>query len=383
MSVKEMKALIKQAGLSSHDCLEKSDLRRRAGEAAQKINHQAPAPQTSASGKEQMEDSESDSDSDSDSDWMICPLTMDEFEDPVVTPYGHHFERAILEAWVTNKSETCPLTRQPLTLADIAPAEPAFMERLRLLRLGRLQKGQKREAEGEAEGEGKQKEQSTQNPTSRVPNCHFGKRCTNKACTYAHPAGRPLLDNKCKSRSHVMPNCHFGERCTNKDCKYTHPHRKAHKASGNSASRQPNHRHTFARDERVEAKYRPDSYLYKPAQVVKAMGSDGYLLLFDGYTDASTIPTSRIRPLPRRRNDDRGRSARPGSSFGSRGGGSAGKAKSACSTSSSSSSYKKGHKQHKGYQPHHHQAHRFCQHCGQRATVNKASFCAKCGKPMK
>ena len=59
---------------------------------------------------------------------------------------------------------------------------------------------------------------------------------------------------------------------------------------------------TFARDERVKAKYRPESHTYKTATVVKVMGTQedgqvGYLLLFDGYTDASTIPASRIRSL--------------------------------------------------------------------------------------
>ena len=44
-------------------------------------------------------------------------------KDPVVTKYGHSYERAALVEWIANNGgghrTTCPLTRQPLALCDV------------------------------------------------------------------------------------------------------------------------------------------------------------------------------------------------------------------------------------------------------------------------
>ena len=41
--------------------------------------------------------------------------------DPVMTKYGHLFEKSAIEDWV-KKHKKCPLTDQPLTLQEIFPA---------------------------------------------------------------------------------------------------------------------------------------------------------------------------------------------------------------------------------------------------------------------
>ena len=49
---------------------------------------------------------------------LVCPITYEPIEHPVRTKYGHVFERHALLKWVLMHG-TCPLTRQPLCLADI------------------------------------------------------------------------------------------------------------------------------------------------------------------------------------------------------------------------------------------------------------------------
>lgn len=51
---------------------------------------------------------------------LICPLSHEIFTDPVVTPYGHTFERSAIEAWLS-RSQTCPITRSPLSVDDLTP----------------------------------------------------------------------------------------------------------------------------------------------------------------------------------------------------------------------------------------------------------------------
>jgi hypothetical protein len=48
----------------------------------------------------------------------VCPITYEPIEHPVRTKYGHVFERDALLTWVLMHG-TCPLTRQPLCMADI------------------------------------------------------------------------------------------------------------------------------------------------------------------------------------------------------------------------------------------------------------------------
>ena len=49
---------------------------------------------------------------------LQCPLTMDIVRDPVVSRYGHVFEREQIEHYV-KETGLCPMTRQPLRLEDL------------------------------------------------------------------------------------------------------------------------------------------------------------------------------------------------------------------------------------------------------------------------
>jgi hypothetical protein len=49
---------------------------------------------------------------------LCCPISMQLFKDPVVSIYGHSFERRDIEEWLVEK-QCCPMTRDPLTIADL------------------------------------------------------------------------------------------------------------------------------------------------------------------------------------------------------------------------------------------------------------------------
>ena len=57
-------------------------------------------------------------------DDFICPLTLEIMVVPVLTMWGHAFEQSALMRWIENKSETCPLTRKPLTKQDLVVNRP-------------------------------------------------------------------------------------------------------------------------------------------------------------------------------------------------------------------------------------------------------------------
>jgi hypothetical protein len=50
---------------------------------------------------------------------LMCPITSELFVDPVVTKYGHSYERSAIEAWLVNNS-TDPNTQQPLLIGDLS-----------------------------------------------------------------------------------------------------------------------------------------------------------------------------------------------------------------------------------------------------------------------
>lgn len=52
------------------------------------------------------------------SNLLQCPITMDIFRDPVITPDGHTYERQAIEQWVREHG-TSPMTREPLTERQI------------------------------------------------------------------------------------------------------------------------------------------------------------------------------------------------------------------------------------------------------------------------
>ena len=60
-------------------------------------------------------DGEKDDKEDAVPEGFTCCITMEMMVDPVVTKYGHSFEREPLENWILLHG-TCPLTKQPLGL---------------------------------------------------------------------------------------------------------------------------------------------------------------------------------------------------------------------------------------------------------------------------
>lgn len=63
---------------------------------------------------------------------MICPLTRQQFDDPVIAGDGYSYERAALERWLAEQG-TSPVTGDPLTAALVRPnhAVRALLEKLR------------------------------------------------------------------------------------------------------------------------------------------------------------------------------------------------------------------------------------------------------------
>jgi hypothetical protein len=51
---------------------------------------------------------------------FMCPLSLDWFTDPVVTPSGHSYERGEIVEWIQLQG-TDPITRQPITVTELYP----------------------------------------------------------------------------------------------------------------------------------------------------------------------------------------------------------------------------------------------------------------------
>merc|ERR1712048_944080 len=51
---------------------------------------------------------------------LMCPVTLALLVDPVTTKYGHTYERSAIAEHL-ERSQTDPLTKQPLTTADVFP----------------------------------------------------------------------------------------------------------------------------------------------------------------------------------------------------------------------------------------------------------------------
>ncbi len=71
---------------------------------------------------------------------LSCPISVGQMEDPVVSIYGHSYERGYIDKWLKKKSK-CPITNQRLTkahmpinraLTDVANAFNAYMTNQRL-----------------------------------------------------------------------------------------------------------------------------------------------------------------------------------------------------------------------------------------------------------
>jgi hypothetical protein len=51
---------------------------------------------------------------------IFCPISHEIMRDPVITPYGHCFERANIESWIERRQD-CPITRNTLRSSDLKP----------------------------------------------------------------------------------------------------------------------------------------------------------------------------------------------------------------------------------------------------------------------
>ena len=50
----------------------------------------------------------------------LCPISQEILTDPVLSPYGHCYQRAAIESWL-DKKEICPLTGNPLKKNQLVP----------------------------------------------------------------------------------------------------------------------------------------------------------------------------------------------------------------------------------------------------------------------
>ncbi|CDW79897.1 ubox domain containing protein [Stylonychia lemnae] len=51
---------------------------------------------------------------------FLCPITQQIMKEPVMTKYGHCFEKSAILDWIERQGK-CPLTQQPLTKQDLFP----------------------------------------------------------------------------------------------------------------------------------------------------------------------------------------------------------------------------------------------------------------------
>jgi STIP1 family protein 1 len=54
-------------------------------------------------------------------DWMLDPLTFDLMEEAVVTPHGVSYDLKAIRLWLRQGKNECPVTRKPLTEAQLTP----------------------------------------------------------------------------------------------------------------------------------------------------------------------------------------------------------------------------------------------------------------------
>jgi hypothetical protein len=59
---------------------------------------------------------------------FICPLTLEIYRDPLMSRCGKNFERKAIVEWLDRGNDTCPLTRQPLSLSLLVPNAKLRME---------------------------------------------------------------------------------------------------------------------------------------------------------------------------------------------------------------------------------------------------------------
>lgn len=50
---------------------------------------------------------------------FLCPITNEIMQDPVLSKYGHSYERSAIVEWLASHSNTCPMTRKKMQLSDL------------------------------------------------------------------------------------------------------------------------------------------------------------------------------------------------------------------------------------------------------------------------
>ena len=49
----------------------------------------------------------------------VCPLTMQPFQNPVLSRHGINYERSAILEWLDQGNKSCPLTKKPLTVSGL------------------------------------------------------------------------------------------------------------------------------------------------------------------------------------------------------------------------------------------------------------------------
>lgn len=52
---------------------------------------------------------------------LACALSGNTMKCPVISPYGHNFEKEVIEQWIRQQGSVCPLTGNPLSLEELKP----------------------------------------------------------------------------------------------------------------------------------------------------------------------------------------------------------------------------------------------------------------------
>ncbi|CAD6268343.1 unnamed protein product [Miscanthus lutarioriparius] len=52
---------------------------------------------------------------------LMCPISLQPMQDPVTAPTGITYDRGAIESWLAAGHATCPVTGQPLALAELTP----------------------------------------------------------------------------------------------------------------------------------------------------------------------------------------------------------------------------------------------------------------------
>lgn len=111
---------------------------------------------------------------DPDSSLMIaahCSICSEPYKDPVSTPTGQSYCRSCITTWLQQCRATCPVTRQPLQLIQLAPnyALRELAERLGMLSVPQQQQQQQARQQPQPQQQQQQQQASLANPVVAPP----------------------------------------------------------------------------------------------------------------------------------------------------------------------------------------------------------------------